>query len=122
MVTCGVLDSSPSAKIVPPDILSGMGFADEAPGAQQQPEVPEGHDPTEYLPVMRHHLHEALWALNLALGYIEANDLADSYRAGLQSPRKSPLSRSLSRSHETLTGYLGLRNAPQEEDDEDGGE
>jgi len=96
-----------------------MGFADEAPGAQPKvADVPEGGDPTEYLPVMRHHLHEALWALNLALGYQEANDLAESYRQGLNNPRKSPLGRVLGRAHDTLAGYLGLNDEPEEADED----
>lgn len=93
-----------------------MGFADEAPGAQRQADIPEGHDPTEYIPVMRHHLHAMFWALNLALGTSEAQDLADSYRAGLSAPKKSPLSRSLVQSVGMAEGYLGLRDEPEDED------
>lgn len=66
------------------------------------------NDPTEYLPVMRHHLHEGLWALNMALNYIRATDLADSYRQGSQVPIESSLARSLDRSCGMLSGYLGL--------------
>lgn len=78
-------------------------------------QVPE-NDPTEYLPVMRHHLHETLWAINMALGEIQARDLADSYRQGLTLPKDSPLARQLERSHVRLSAYLGLRD----EEDEDG--
>ena len=99
-----------------------MGFADEAPGydeaqaERRQPE-PVEHDPTEYIPVMRHHLMTLGWALNLALSYQEALDLAESYRAGLSVPKHSPLCRSLQRELDILRGYLGLRD--EEESDED---
>jgi hypothetical protein len=76
------------------------------------------NDPVEYLPVMRHHLHEALWALDVALGHAQAQDLAESYRDGLTAPRNSPLSRQLERSHTTLAAYLGLLD----EGDDDGQE
>lgn len=75
-------------------------------------------DPTSYLPIMRHHLHETLWALNLALGHVEAQDLATSYRDGLTQPKRSPLARTLDRSHTRLMGYLGLLD----EEDDDGAE
>jgi hypothetical protein len=87
-------------------------------GWDDQPEekrVPE-NDPTEYLPVMRHHLHETLWALNVALGNAQAMDLAESYRQGLTMPKESPLARQLERSHMVLSQYLGLLD----EEDEDG--
>jgi hypothetical protein len=83
---------------------------------EPEPEKPD-NDPTEYLPVMRHHLHEALWALNMALGYVQAQDLAASYRDGLTIPKNSPLSRSLDRSHTTLLGYLGLLDDDEEDGD-----
>lgn len=88
-------------------------------GWDEQPEekrVPE-NDPTEYLPVMRHHLHEALWALNIALGQQQAFDLAESYRQGLTVPKESPLARQLQRSHTTLSAYLGLLDEPEVEVD-----
>jgi hypothetical protein len=71
-------------------------------------EVVSENDPTEYLPIMRHHAHEALWALNMALSYIQAIDLADSYRSGLTMPQESHLAKRLERSHATLAAYLGL--------------
>lgn len=83
----------------------------------QQQEKPD-NDPTEYLPVMRHHLHEALWAINLALGYVSAQDLAASYHEGLTMPKTSPLGRALDRSQITLEGYLGMLD----EEDDDGQE
>lgn len=83
--------------------------------ARERPE----NDPTEYLPIMRHHLHEGLWAINLALGHVEAQDLADSYRNGLTMPKRSPLARTLDRAHTTLAGYLGLLD---DEEDDDGQE
>lgn len=88
-------------------------ITDEAQqGGQAKPE----NDPVEYLPILRHHLHEALWALNLALGYVQAKDLAQSYRDGLTAPRSSPLARQLDRTHTTLAAYLGLLD----EEDDDG--
>lgn len=66
------------------------------------------NDPIEYLPVMRHHLHEALWTINMALGSIQALDLAESYRCGLTNPQESSLAKQLARSYTTLSGYLGL--------------
>lgn len=79
-------------------------------------QVPE-NDPTEYLPVMRHHLHEVLWSVNMALSYIQATDLADSYRQGLTVPKESPLARQLGRSHTTLSAYLGLLDEEDEGDE-----
>lgn len=92
--------------------------AEEILAAREQPEEPQkpDNDPTEYLPVMRHHLHEALWAINMAQGYVEAQDLATSYRESLTIPKSSPLARSLDRSYTTLAAYLGLL------DEEDGDE
>ena len=77
------------------------------------------NDPVEYLPVLRHHLHEALWSVNMALSYIQATDLADSYRQGLTVPKESPLARQLERSHITLAGYLGLLDDEEAEDEPD---
>jgi hypothetical protein len=77
--------------------------------------VPD-NDPTEYLPVLRHHLHEAFWSLNMALSYIQATDLADSYRRGLSMPQESQLAKQLERSHVTLAGYLGLLDDEEIED------
>jgi hypothetical protein len=89
--------------------------------AKEQTEIKERQqsidaDPTEFLPVMRHHLHESLYALNLALGYVEATDLAEGYRQGLSSPYKSALARQLDRAHTVLAGYLGLLDESEEED------
>ena len=81
---------------------------------EPEPEKPD-NDPTEYLPVMRHHLHEALWALNMALGYVGAHDLAASYRDG-GTMKNSPLSRSLDRSYTTLAAYLGLLDDEEADD------
>ncbi len=81
----------------------------------EEKQIPD-NDPTEYLPIMRHHLHENLWALNLALGYVEAQDLAQSYREGLTAPKKSSLARQLARAQETLSGYLGLNDGEENED------
>lgn len=96
----------------------GFDPAVPAPEPEQRTEQTQDNDPTEYLPVMRHHLHETLWALNLALGHVEAQDLAASYRDGLTIPKRSPLARTLDRSHTTLEGYLGLLD----EDEDDGQE
>jgi hypothetical protein len=82
---------------------------------EEEKGVPE-NDPLEYIPVFRHHLHEALWALNMSLGEVQARDLADSYHQGLTAPKESPLSRQLERSHTTLSAYLGLLD----EEDESG--
>ncbi len=90
-------------------------------GSPPEKEKPE-NDPTEYLPVMRHHLHEALWTVNLALGHVEAQDLAASYRDGLTMPKKSALARSLDRTQITLAGYLGLLAEEDDEEDDDGQE
>lgn len=79
----------------------------DVPPEEDQKNIVE-NDPTEYLPVMRHHLHEALWALNLALSFAQATDLADSYRKGSNLTQESHLARQLGRSHATLSGYLGL--------------
>lgn len=81
-----------------------------------QPQAKPDNDPTEYLPVMRHHLHEALWVINMAQGYVGAHDLAASYRDGLTMPKSSPLSRSLDRSHTTLAAYLGLLDDEEADD------
>lgn len=78
-------------------------------------EDPIENDPTEYLPLMRHHVHEAFWALNMALGYVQAEDLAQSYRDGLTVAKNSSLARQLDRAQLTLSGYLGIG-----EEDEDG--
>jgi hypothetical protein len=75
------------------------------------------NDPLEYLPILRHHLHEAFWALNMALSYIQATDLADSYRQGLTVPKESQLARQLGRSHTTLAAYLGLLDDEEVEDE-----
>ena len=72
------------------------------------------NNPVEYLPVMRHHLHEMLWSLNMALGEVQARDLSDSYRQGLTVPKESPLARQLERSHTTLSAYLGLLDEEDE--------
>lgn len=91
--------------------------------SDQETDIPEEEkalpdpDPTEYLPVMRHHLHESLWALNAALGTIQALDLADSYRRGHVVPQDSPLARQLERSQVTLAGYLGLLDDDEEGED-----
>src|SRR5271166_3621651 len=90
---------------------------DEEQHQEEQAQERPDNDPTEYLPVMRHHLHEALWVINLAQGYVEAGDLAASYRDALTIPKSSPLARSLDRSHTTLAAYLGLLD-----DEEDGDE
>lgn len=82
---------------------------------ESEESIPE-NDPTEYLPVMRHHLHETLWTINMALGNAQALDLADSYRQGLTGTKESPLARQLERSHARLSAYLGLLD----EEDEDG--
>jgi len=82
---------------------------------EEEPQALE-NDPTEYLPVMRHHLHEALWANNMALSYVQATDLADSYRNGLTMPQQSHLARQLERSQLTLSGYLGLLDDEETED------
>jgi hypothetical protein len=74
------------------------------------------NDPLDLIPILRHHLHETLWSLNMALGEVQARDLADSYRQGLTVPKESPLARQLERSHTTLSAYLGLLD----EEDEDG--
>lgn len=87
----------------------------ETETAEPEAKVPD-NDPTEYLPVMRHHLHEIMWALNLALGQVEAGDLADSYRQGLTAPKSSPLARQLGRAQNTVAAYLGLND--EEGDDE----
>lgn len=80
----------------------------EAPDDQLDNKDVPANDPTEYLPVMRHHLHEVLWAVHMALSYIQASDLVDSYRQGQTIPTESPLARQLERSHATLLAYLGL--------------
>jgi hypothetical protein len=87
-----------------------------SPEQQSNEKQPPENDPIEYLPVMRHHLHESLWAMNMALSYIQATDLADSYRQGLTVPKESSLARQLERSHATLSAYLGLLD--EEADDE----
>lgn len=87
--------------------------APDDPEAEEERSIPE-NDPTEYLPVMRHHLHETLWSLNMALGEVQARDLSDSYRQGLTVPKESPLARQLERSHTTLSAYLGLLDEEDE--------
>jgi hypothetical protein len=82
----------------------------------EEKQLPE-NDPIEALPILRHHVHEALWALNMALSYIQATDLADSYRQGLTVPKESPLARQLDRSHLTLAGYLGLLDDEEAKDE-----
>lgn len=87
-----------------------MGFADEAPNSTPQveePEVPE-NDPTEYIPVMRHHLHEMLMAVEVARGRAQAEDLADAYRHGEGAWRTSKMTGQLTRASDKLRGYLGL--------------
>ncbi len=74
------------------------------------------YDPIELVPVLRHNLLEAIWAMNMALSYIQAIDLADSYRSGLTMPQESHLAKRLERSHLTLAGYLGLLD--EKDDDE----
>jgi hypothetical protein len=66
------------------------------------------YDPIELVPILRHNLLEALWAMNMALSYIQACDLADSYRSGLTMPQESHLAKRLDRSYTTLADYLGL--------------
>src|SRR5271166_6879109 len=97
--------------------IQGEHFPDADEEAVKAARQQSANDPTEYLPVMRHHLHEALWVINLAQGYVEAQDLAASYRDALTIPKSSPLARSLDRSHTTLAAYLGLLD-----DEEDGDE
>lgn len=84
---------------------------DDQPDEKRAPE----NDPVEYLPVLRHHLHETLWVLNMALSQQQAFDLAESYRQDLTVPKESPLARHLERSHLVLSQYLGLLD----EEDED---
>lgn len=89
-------------------------------GWDEQPEekrIPE-NDPTEYLPVMRHHLHEVLWTVHMALSAAQATDLAESYRQGQRVPTESPLARQLERSHATLSAYLGLLDDNEDNDGE----
>lgn len=97
--------------------LMDEGTARTGPGPESEDKRILDNDPTEYLPIMRHHVHEALWSLNMALSYIQATDLADSYRQGLTVPKESSLARQLERSHTTLAAYLGLLDDEEAEDE-----
>lgn len=82
------------------------------------PDPPVENDPTEPLPVLRHHLHEAALALDDAYTMIAAEDVAASIRDGQAVTRPSHLAGRLSRSTTTLAGYLGLRD----DEEPDGGQ
>lgn len=108
-----------SAPIDVPEKKASAIINDPDKGWDEQPEqkrVPD-NDPTEYLPVMRHHLHESLWSIHMALSHLQALDLAESYRQGQTVPTESPLARQLERSHATLSAYLGLLDEHEGEDD-----
>ena len=74
-------------------------------------------DPTEPIPVIRHHLHEALLCLADLHVKSQAEDLIEAFRNSTPTSRESALTRRLGRSTQTLAGYLGLLDEP--EDDEE---
>ncbi len=71
-------------------------------------------DPTEPIPVIRHHLHEALLVLADAQTKSQAEDIAEAVRHSQPTSKESAFSRRLGRSVQMLMGYLGLL------DEEDG--
>jgi len=85
--------------------------------AKAIPEVPNW-DPTEYIPVMRHHLHKALLAVANAYGKSAAEDLANAYRDGKPTWATSKLSDQLEAVTQQLEGYLGLLDE-EDEDEQD---
>lgn len=94
----------------------GGGEPDEgAPQESLEPEVPD-NDPTEYIPVMRHHLHEVVLALTQARDKQAAEDLADAYRDGRSVWHESRIQTTLARSAYRIEGYLGMLD--EEGDDE----
>lgn len=85
---------------------------------EAQNEPLKGDDPTEHLPVMRHHLHEALMAVDNAYMKSSAEDIVDAYRNGAPVSRSSKLTEQLMRTSTLLAGYLGLLDDPEENDEE----
>lgn len=72
-------------------------------------------EPTDVIPVIRHHLHETLLAVERAYGKSAAEDLVDNYRGySMAKPlHGSDLSRTLERVALRLQGYLGLLDDPE---------
>ena len=85
--------------------------------AKAIPEVPNW-DPTEYIPVMRHHLHKALLAVGNAYGKSAAEDLANAYRDGKPTWATSRLSGQLAAATQQLEEYLGLLDEEVDDDRE----
>ena len=70
-------------------------------------------DPTEYIPVIRHHLHEILLVLADAHTKSQAEDLIEAFRHSQPTSKESALSRRLNRSEVLLASYLGLLDEPE---------
>jgi hypothetical protein len=76
-------------------------------------------DPTEYIPVMRHHLHDTLLSIHNALGKQSAEDIAEAYRDRREVSRTSKLSEQLMRVANRLEGYLGFLDEEDEDERQD---
>ena len=76
-------------------------------------------DPTEPIPVIRHHLHEALLVLADVQTKSQAEDIGEAVRLGQPTSKESPLSRRLGRSVQMLAGYLGLLDDESEDEQEE---
>ncbi len=81
--------------------------------AAQEPED-RGPMPTDYLPVMRHHLALAWLALTDAARYFAAQDLLDTIKLGRYTTA-SPLSGQLQRAAEAIGAYVQTDEEEQDE-------
>ncbi len=82
---------------------------------REEPTLVDLPDPTEPIPVIRHHLHEALLVLADAQAKSQAEDLIEAFRDGSRTSKQSALSRRLGRSVQILEGYLGYLDDEEEE-------
>lgn len=80
--------------------------------------TPQGDDPTEVLPLLRHHVHEAYYALECALGKAQAEDLVQGYRDGQLNMKSSKLTTQIERAAGRLAGYLGFLDEVEDESNE----
>jgi hypothetical protein len=85
--------------------------------ADEQEQELDLPDPVEPIPVIRHHLHEALLVLADAHTKSQAEDLIEAFRNSSPTSKESALSRRLGRSVQMLAGYLGLLDEEPEDDD-----
>jgi hypothetical protein len=66
----------------------------------------EGYEPTEVIGVTRQHLQEILAALSWAHHYFEAQELAEAYKEGRQTPKPSKITTTIARAYNHAEGYI----------------